>query len=216
MFINYKEMIVMDKYQIKTAEKLTELMGEPINFVKEKVGVQLDDEMIEFISKSSLVFISTIDNQGNPDISPKGDPAGFVVVHDESHLCIPDRPGNKLMFGFHNVINNPSIGLIFVVPNLRETLRIKGKATLSNDPELLDGMSVGGKPALLATKVSVEECFFHCGKAMIRSKVWQPESWQERSKSPIVTQAAKKLGADKQLTDYIESEIENNYENELY
>jgi len=214
--MNHKEIKIMDNYQITTAEELTKLIGEPIDLVKEKVGVELDEDMVEFISKSSLVFISTIDSQGNPDISPKGDPAGFVMVKENSHLCIPDRPGNKLMFGFHNLLANPSIGLIFVVPNLRETLRIKGKAILSNDPELLDGMSVGGKPAVLATKVSVEECFFHCGKAMIRSKVWQPESWQERSKSPIVTQMAKKLDADQQLTDLIESEIESNYENELY
>ena len=113
-------------------------------------------------------------------------------------------------------MDNPVIGLIFVVPNFRETLRIKGKATLSKDPELLNRMSVNGKPALLATNISIEECFFHCGKAMIRSKIWEPDSWEERGKSLMAKQIAKILKADDEFSSVIESEIEKNYEQELY
>ena len=109
----------MSNHQIKTKQELTEIMGEPIDFVKEKIAVQLDDDMKEFISTSSLIFISTIDANGNPDISPKGDPAGFVVVEGESTIHIPDRPGNKLILGVNNAIDNPAIGVIFVTPNIQ-------------------------------------------------------------------------------------------------
>jgi len=206
----------MSDFQIKTNQALIEIIGEPIDFVKEKVSTQLDEEMKEFIATSSLIFISTIDHNGNPDISPKGDPAGFVVVDGYSLIHIPDRPGNKLIFGFNNIIRNPSVGILFVTPNSRETLRIKGNATINNNPALLENMAVNGKPALLITSIAIEECFFHCGKAMIRSKIWSPDSWEERGKSIIVKQTAKKLNADKDLEALIETEIEKNYEQELY
>lgn len=206
----------MDNYQIKSAEELTELLGEANEVVRDKVETSLDAEMREFISASSLLFISTLDSTGNPDLSPKGDPAGFVLVKDDNNLCIPDRPGNKLMYGFNNILNNPAIGLIFVVPNCRETLRVKGKATLTKDPQLLANMSVSGKPALLATKVAIEECFFHCGKAMIRSKIWQPESWQEARKSLIAKQVARKLEGGDDVIKMVETELEKNYKEELY
>lgn len=206
----------MSNYRVNSKQQLTEIMGEPVDFVKEKIATQLDDEMKEFISNSSLLFISTIDGNGNPDISPKGDPAGFVLVDGDSLLHIPDRPGNKLMFGFNNLIENPAIGILFVTPNCRETLRIKGRASISNDPALLKQMSVNGKPALLVSSITIEECFFHCGKAMIRSKVWNPDSWAKKGDSLLVKQFAKKLNADKELEKLIEAEIETNYEQELY
>ncbi|MFK7732005.1 MAG: MSMEG_1061 family FMN-dependent PPOX-type flavoprotein [Pseudomonadales bacterium] len=206
----------MDTYQILSHEALNTLLGEPNEVVQQKIHDQLDPEMREFIAAASLVFISTLDANGLPDISPKGDPAGFVAVHDNNTLSIPERPGNKLMFGFHNVLNNPAIGLIFVIPNCRETLRIKGKATLTQDPELLASLSVGDKPALLATKVAVEECFFHCGKAMIRSKVWQPDTWGATRKSLIAKQVARQLDGGEEIEQFVESELEKNYVEELY
>ncbi|MFK7731857.1 MAG: MSMEG_1061 family FMN-dependent PPOX-type flavoprotein [Pseudomonadales bacterium] len=206
----------MDPHQIHSHEALNALLGEPNEVVQQKIHDQLDPEMREFIAASSLVFISTLDANGLPDISPKGDPAGFVAVHDNNTLSIPERPGNKLMFGFHNVLNNPAIGLIFVIPNCRETLRIKGKATLTQDPELLAAMSVGDKPALLATKVVVQECFFHCGKAMIRSKVWQPDTWGATRKSLIAKQVARQLDGGEEVEQFVESELEKNYIEELY
>lgn len=206
----------MSNHQIRNSQELRELMGEPINVVKDKKSDRLDGDMKGFISTSSLIFISTIDADGIPDISPKGDPAGFVVVEDNLTIHIPDRPGNRLMYGFSNILDNPAIGVIFVTPNSRETLRIKGKATIHKDPELLERMGVNGKPALLATSIRIEECFFHCGKAMIRSDIWNPESWGERGKSVMVRQMARKFDADQDLEDLIESEIEKNYEEELY
>jgi PPOX class probable FMN-dependent enzyme len=206
----------MNEHQIKTKEDLAELYGEANDLVKAKVVPELDDAMKDFIAKSSLVFIATIDANGNPDVSPKGDPAGFVLVENNALIHIPDRPGNKLIFGFNNLIDNPAIGVIFVVPNSRETLRIKGKALLTKDPELLAKLTAAGKPALLATSVAIEECFFHCGKAMIRSKTWSPEDWIDSGKSHIAKSIAKKMNGDSELEDIVEAELEKSYRENLY
>ena len=203
----------MSEHIINTVEALVEHMGEANDFVKSKIVAELEPEMESFIASSTLVLISTLDAQGNPDISPKGDPAGFVYVESPTQLHIPDRPGNKLVMGFRNLLDNPSIGLLFVTPNSRETLRVKGKATLSKDPALLERLSAKGKPALLATTVDIEECFFHCGKAMIRSGMWQPDTWPERASSIIAKQAARKLDVE---TKVIEDALEENYRDELY
>lgn len=205
----------MSNYRIDDKQELKALLGEANDFVKGKVATELDEDMKSFIARSSLIFLSTIDNQGNPDVSPKGDPAGFVKVQG-NQLVIPDRPGNKLLYGFNNILDNPAIGLIFVVPNERETLRVKGKAWLSNDPALLESMAVKNKPAVLATCVDVEECFFHCGKAMIRSGMWNPESWPEPGKNPIVKQITRQMDGDAGVEEMIQTEIDKNYRDELY
>jgi len=158
--------------------------------VRQKVMPRLNEAMVEVIRQSPLAFVATIDANGHVDISPKGDPGGFVEFDGDGNLLIPERPGNRLTFGFRNILRNGEIGLIFVIPRQRETLRIKGRATLHADPDVLARMAVNGKPALLYTRVEITECFFHCGKAMIRSRVWQPESWGSEGRSI----AAKKFG----------------------
>ena len=132
--------------------------------------------------KSPFIVLSKASGRGFVTRSPKGDTPGFVYVQDQKTLLMPDRPGNKLSDGHRNIIENPNIGLIFFVPNIRETLRINGKAELRNDPELLNRLESRGKPASLVTKITVGESFFHCGKALIRSNLWNPESWQEPEK----------------------------------
>ena len=205
-----------DSYRIETTDDLQSVIGEPMEFLLEKVVDSLDENMRGFIARSPLVFVSTIDRKGLPDVSPKGDPAGFVQVDGQGNLLIPERPGNRLTFGFHNILNNGQIGLIFVVPNERETLRVKGRANLRQDPEQLEAMTVKGKPALLYTHVNVTEAFFHCGKAMIRSKMWQPDSWGGSEKSAMVRQLASRMGGDDQLEEIIDAEIEKSYVEELY
>lgn len=205
-----------NKYQIESEAALEAVLGQPMEFLRAKVVSELDDSMTDFIGKSPLAFISTLDAQGGLDVSPKGDPAGFVQVDEKGNLLIPERPGNKLAFGFRNILANQQIGMIFVVPNIRETLRVKGRATLHSDPQVLGQMEVGGKPALLYTHVEVQECFFHCGKAMIRSKMWQPEYWGEHKKTHMVEQLASTMDGDEQLAEILETEIEKNYEQELY
>jgi PPOX class probable FMN-dependent enzyme len=203
-------------YEISSIEELVGVLGEPHAMIKEKVMNHLDEPMVEFINRSPLLFLSTQDEAGLADVSPKGDAPGFVEVESSKQLLIPDRPGNKLAYGHKNILANNKVGLIFVVPNLRETLRVKGVARISRDPALLEKLAAKGKPALLCTCISVEETFFHCGKAMIRSKMWQPDSWGDSKNSLLVRQIVKGMSADEELAKVIESGLEQNYREELY
>jgi PPOX class probable FMN-dependent enzyme len=204
------------EFVIKTEDELEGIFGEPHELVKEKSQPSLDDNMMEFIRRSPLIFMSTISTEGQVDISPKGDAPGFVQIDDEGNLLVPDRPGNRLVLGFRNMLHNNNVGIIFVIPNTRETLRVKGRATISNDPSLLESLSANGKPALLTTHIELDECFFHCGKALIRSKAWKPETWESYNESLMVKNVASKIDGDKNLEKAIEAEIEQNYRNELY
>ncbi len=203
-------------YRISSAQDLEAVLGAPFEDLKLKIRAELDDIMKEFIADSPLVFVSTVDEAGRPDISPKGDPGGFVQVADNGDLLIPERPGNRLAMGFRNILANGLIGLIFVIPKQRETLRVKGRATLHTDPQVLESMTVNGKPALMYTRVQVEEAFFHCGKAMIRSRLWQPERWLEAGAPPIARQFNAAIGGDAESEKNIQAELERSYVEELY
>ncbi|MDX1736294.1 MAG: pyridoxamine 5'-phosphate oxidase family protein [Halioglobus sp.] len=205
-----------EKYTVENEAQLAEIIGEPMEFLQMKVLPSLDDTMRDYIAASPLVFVATLDADGRPDVSPKGDPAGFVQVDETGRLVIPERPGNRLTFGFRNILRDGRIGLIFCVPGERETLRIKGRATLHRDPQLLEALSVNGKPALMYTYVEVQECFFHCGKAMIRSRAWKPESWQPPERSLMARQFARAMEGDAAMEQSLAAEIEKNYDEELY
>ena len=202
-------------YRINKEEDLQAVIGEPMEFVRVKIQQQLDDIMKEFVSRAPLLFVSTIDENGHVDISPKGDPAGFVVA-DDNDLLIPERPGNKLTFGFRNILRNGEIGLIFLIPRQRETLRVKGIATLHHDPEILERMQVNGKPALMYTRVAVKECFFHCGKALIRSRLWQPDHWDNVEESIGARGFAALSGGGEEAVRATEERLEESYTRELY
>lgn len=166
-----------DPHRIHSLEQLRELIPAPKATAAQKVTATLDEEARRFIAASPLAFVSTVDAQLKLDVSPKGDAPGFVQLLDASTLLLPERSGNRLTFGFQNILQTGVIGLIFVVPGVRETLRINGRATLSKDPAWLQRLAAGGKPALLVTRIEVDECFFHCAKAFIRSRAWEPASW---------------------------------------
>ncbi len=209
----------MEKNQIiETESDLEAVIGTPMEIVKTKILTELDDVMMEFIRQSPLVFISTIDANGHVDISPKGDPVGFVQIDAEGNLLIPERLGNRLTYGFRNILRNGEIGLIFVVPNQRETLRVKGVATIHKDPETLEKLQANGKPALLYTYVDVKECFMHCGKAFIRSKLWQPQSWTISTSSLGAKQLAPVFGGDasEESVQKTTELLEKAYTDELY
>ncbi|HLK87876.1 MAG TPA: MSMEG_1061 family FMN-dependent PPOX-type flavoprotein [Candidatus Binataceae bacterium] len=167
-------------YRITTVEHLRTLMGEPHPATPRKLLRALDDLAVDFIRRAPFMVLGTADAEGNQDVSPKGGAPGFVAVEDRHTLLIPDRKGNKLLFGLQNVLANPHVGLIFMVPGTDETLRVNGAAELSVDPAILSRLSSGGSPAQLAIRVHVRECFFHCAKALIRSQLWKPESWSEK------------------------------------
>ncbi|WP_332634941.1 MSMEG_1061 family FMN-dependent PPOX-type flavoprotein [Halalkalibacter flavus] len=141
---------------IDTEEQLRQIIGFPSELVNKKVISYLDQNCLEFISKSPFLVISTSDKLGFCDVSPRGDDEGFVQVINEKHLIIPERPGNKKIDSMRNILSNPRIGLLFFIPGLGETLRVNGKATLVTDDNLLDKMAIKGKKPLLGIGVEVE------------------------------------------------------------
>ncbi len=168
-----------DKWRIDSSDQLRDTLGQPVPGVAAKVADRLDPVSKDFIKHSPLALVSTVDSAGRLDVSPKGDAPGFCHVADDYTLLLPDRKGNKLAFGFDNILQTQRIGLLFLIPRARETLRVNGSAEITRDPALLEQLSAQGRPALLCTRIFVEECFLHCGKALIRSRLWQPEHWQE-------------------------------------
>lgn len=204
-----------DPHVVTTDAELEELIGAPDARVQFKLRSEIDDTAREFIERSPFVVVATGDAEGRLDASPKGDPPGFVHVIDPTTLAIPERKGNSLGFGPRNVLATGRIGLIFIVPGQRETYRVNGAAHLTRDPVLLERLAVTGKPALMATVVSVEEAFFHCGKAMIRSKLWAPPEESEADRTPIAEQVGKLLGDDN-VVAAVAADLEQNYRDDLY
>ena len=174
----------MFKSVITSEQELRDLMGEPASRSIDKETTYLTDECVRFIEKSPFMLLATSGKNGRCDVAPKGDPAGFVRVLDEKRLVIPDRPGNKRFDGLRNIMENPHIGMIFLVPGRQETLRVNGRAWITRDEELLDTMLVQGKRPWFALGVEVEECFLHCAKALVRSSLWQTESWPDLATVP--------------------------------
>jgi hypothetical protein len=162
---------------ITSEQQLRDLVGLPGDRSKLKERPALDVHSRAFIARSPFLLMSTCGADGRCDVSPKGDPPGFVHVLDDRHLVIPERPGNKRLDGMVNLLANPHVGLIFLVPGRQETLRVNGRAWIISDPDLLARMALHGKTPLLAIGVEVEQCFLHCPKAFIRSQLWKHDEW---------------------------------------
>lgn len=203
--------------EITSYEELRTLFGEPSELAKRKVISFVDEHCRNYISKSPFLVLSTSDENGYTDASPRGDAPGFVLVLDKNRIVIPDRPGNKRMDSLKNILSNSRVGLIFLIPGMLETLRVNGKASLSKEPELLERMKAGGKNPLLGIIVEVEECYIQCGKALKRSGLWNPESWEDSSTLPS---GAEILAAHSKLPGASEADIkkrlEDGYKNRLY
>lgn len=177
----------------------------------------IDEHCREFIGKSPFLVLATSDAEGNCDSSPRGDAPGFVYVLDDQHLIIPDRPGNKRVDSIFNILSNPNVGLLFLIPGMDETLRINGEAIIIRDEDILEKMAVNGKAPLLGIVVKVEQCFMHCGKAFKRSGLWEPEKWQAIEDLP---NAAKILADHVNLPgmteDVVAEALLDGYKNKLY
>ncbi len=164
--------------EITTVAELEAVVGTPIKAVAEKVRPSLDPIDRVWLDHSPLCLIGTSDAAGNLDVSPKGDPAGRLAhVIDDHTLAIAERPGNKRVDGYRNILANPHVGLLFLVPGRGDTLRINGRARLLRDAPYFEDLVVKGHRPILALEVAVEEVFYHCAKAFMRSKLWQPETW---------------------------------------
>ena len=203
--------------EIRSAEELREIVGDPRPAQLTKCLPRLDGHCRAWIERSPFIVICSAAADGDMDISPKGDPPGFVRMLDDRTLAIPDRPGNKRVDTFTNVLENPKVGVIFLVPGRGETLRIAGRARIVTDRDLLASMEVSGRVPRLALVVDIEQVMFHCGKSMIRSKMWEPDNW------PVTDDLASyaKVLADQTEADETEEEMETRFAtwhsgNELY
>ena len=174
---------------IRTEDGLREVLGHPSSGAAGKAIDHIDTHFAGFIAQSPFVLIGSSDRDGNQDVSPKGDPSGFVVVLDEHTLAIPDRPGNRRGDTFSNIIENPAVALFFMVPGVPETLRVQGRASIVRDAALREQMAVNGKAPHLAIVVAVDEAFMHCPKCVVRADLWEPESWPNRDDVPSVSAA---------------------------
>ena len=163
---------------LSSESEIDSIIGRPNSRVLAKVTNRLDDLCREFIGASPFLVVSSSDSQGRMDCSPKGDPAGFVQVLDDWTLAIPERPGNRRADTFRNVLQNPKVGLVFLVPGKGETLRINGTARIVRDSWLREKLAHKGIVPELALVVRVEEVFAHCTKCIVRSELWKPESWK--------------------------------------
>ena len=198
---------------IRSEEELRALMGNPVApSVVDKTLSTLDRHCLTFIARSPFVLVATSDGTGRMDISPKGDAPGFVRVMDEKTLVIPDRPGNQRFDTFRNLFQSPRVGLMFLIPGKRETLRIGGRAEVVRDAAVLESLNAQGKVPALALAVHVDEAFFHCSKCMIRSHLWQHEQWAALDGLPTLAETMR----DAAPVEVLESVIKDDEEQRLY
>jgi PPOX class probable FMN-dependent enzyme len=173
--------------QITTLEQLYAINGEPSEAILQKHTAYLTPLIEQFIQSAPFFMIATADADGNVDVSPKGDPVSSVKILDARTIAIPDRLGNRRVDGHRNILENPHIGLIFVVPNVEETVRVNGRAFLTDDPELLESMQVQGKTPKLATVVEIDEVYVHCSRSFLRAGLWKTETWPDPDTIPTIS-----------------------------
>ncbi|OAN32517.1 pyridoxamine 5'-phosphate oxidase family protein [Mycolicibacterium iranicum] len=201
--------------QVTSVEELRAIVGHPNAFVANKVRDHLSPIEQHWLSHSPLGFVATMDADGHVDVSPKGDPPGFVHIIDERTIAIPERPGNKRVDGYLNVLERPRVGTLFVIPGRGDTLRINGGARIMADADYFDAMVVQGKRPILALEIAIEEVFFHCAKAFLRSDAWQPEAWNPTA-VPSVAQLVKLMDAEADLDELRKHLDEDNMREILY
>ncbi|MCH6159489.1 pyridoxamine 5'-phosphate oxidase family protein [Streptomyces marispadix] len=164
--------------EVTSEAELRELLGDPAPHAARKVRSTLHALDREWLAHSPLCLIATSGRDGSCDVSPKGDPPGFVKVLDERTIAVPERPGNRRADGFRNILQNPRAGLVHLLPGRGDTLRINGRARIVREAPFLDEMTVKGHRPVLALVVQVEEVFYHCSKAFLRSAAWDPGTWE--------------------------------------
>ena len=201
---------------VTSEEQFRAVMGNPMAPVVKKEISYLDKNCRTFIAKCPFILISSCDGEGRMDISPKGDPAGFVQVLDEHTLVIPDRPGNRRADTFKNILQNDRVGLFFLIPGKQETLRVSGRALIVRDLVMRERMAVGGKIPDFAIVVTIDQAFFHCPKCMIRSRLWDPETWPDKTGLPSLAEAVVAAGKLDITVEHIQEMIDQDSKTRLY
>jgi len=195
---------------IGAEDALRSLIGEPSALVQSKIADRLNDLTRQFIERSPFLCLATSAADGSCDVSPKGDPAGFVRILDDRTLLLPDRPGNRLADSLRNVLENPRVALLFVIPGVTDTFRVNGRAEIVTDPELLELCAVEGKVPKLAMRIQIEQAYTHCSKAFLRSNLWDPERFVDRSELPTPGELLRSVNPEVEPETY-DAEREERY-----
>jgi PPOX class probable FMN-dependent enzyme len=201
---------------IEDREELRALYKSPGDGAVRKELPQLDGHCRSFIAKSPFVLIGSSDGNGNADVTPKGDRPGFAVILDDNNIAIPDRPGNNRLDTLENIIVNPAVGLLFLIPGMNETLRINGHARITADAALRESLAVDGKLPASVIVVSVKAAYMHCAKAFIRSELWKPESWLDRSTLPTLGEILRDQLALKQSVEATDNWLDEGYQKTMW
>ena len=215
-----KEFKGNSEFTITDEQSLRGLFDATHALALQKCLSSLDKHAQTFIRRSPFLCIGTQNLDGKADVSPRGDPAGFVQILDQHTLAIPDRPGNNRLDTQVNILANPCVGLLFIIPGFDDTLRVNGRASLVNDPEILKNMSVDGRVPKLAIVVRVSEVFIHCAKAFRRSHLWNPDHFQDRGEMPslmkIILDQSTGAPSDDDEMRKLDDGLEDDYKKTLY
>lgn len=211
---------VNPEFAIADEQALRSLFPATHTLAIQKLQTSLDRHAQAFIQRSPFICIGTQNMDGKADVSPRGDPAGFVKILDQHTLAIPDRPGNNRLDSLVNILANPSVGILFIVPGFDDTLRVNGRAILVTDPEILERMRVNDRLPNLAIVVKVSEVFIHCAKAFRRSRLWNPDHFQNRREMPslmkIILDQSTGAPSDDEEMRKLDDDLEADYKSTLY
>ena len=203
--------------EVTDAAGLVGLLGEPGARARDKVRAALTDLDRDWLAASPFCVLATAAADGSCDASPKGDPAGLLVhVLDDRTIALAERPGNRRADGYHNIVENPQVGLLFLIPGRGDTLRINGRARLVSDAPFFDAMVVKGHRPVLAVVVEVDEVFHHCQKAFLRSRLWEPESWDPEGTVPRRAVIARELEPSGRTLEELDEYYGPQYREGLY
>ena len=203
--------------QVTSREELCEIFGEPTDLVVRKQLPALDRHCRAYIARSPFVLVSTANGSGRCDVSPRGDTPGFVQVLDERTLVLPERPGNRRTDTLRNILDNPRVGLLFIIPGIEETLRANGSACIVRDEAILERTAHQGRRPLVAIGIEVEEAFLHCAKAFKRSRLWHSATWADRGELPSLARMIVDQVPNPGITvEALEQRIEDGYVTQLY
>jgi PPOX class probable FMN-dependent enzyme len=202
--------------QIQTIEDLRRVLPQPRDTTKAKILSQLDEQSVDFLSSCPFALMATAGRDGPIEVSPKGDEPGFIHVEDPRTLLMPERAGNNLAFGLQNIIETGRVGMIFLRPRTGETLRLSGTAEVRDDGELLAALGSAGRPALLAIRIHIERCYFHCARAILRARLWDPDAWPQAKRISFGKVIAPRVGGDDEQAAKIDAFVEEGYTAHLW
>jgi PPOX class probable FMN-dependent enzyme len=199
---------------VGSEQELRALHAPPSAIAKGKCVARLDKHCRDFIALSPFIVLGTANAKGEADVSPRGDPPGFVKVLDDRTLLIPDRPGNNLLDSLSNIVVNPEVGLLFIIPGFDETLRVNGRAEVVRDPALLAPLAVDGKAPKVAIRVAVRQAYLHCAKSFRRARLWDPAARVPRATLPTLAKMVMDMAAmsyDPAVDDRVEESMKKLY-----